>query len=861
MTDVHQEIVEWLHGKPDWLQDAADRLLATGALGDEEIQALAQHLKTADGQRVSAHRKFDSLRRMDANANELRLVSIGDVEGIENLAPRTPLSFGCGNLVVVYGHNGSGKSGYTRILKRACGHPRALELKPNVFEQTPSNRGCNITYSLGGTEQATAWPADGAAIDTLRAVDIFDSEVASFYLTSETKAPYSPPEIALFERLASTCDRIKAYLQGEQDNLRSALPALPSKYEPTPVGMTYRSLKPAMPQHEVERLTRWTEDDGKQLRQLEERLKTADPEAQARKARRTKNQVDQIIEQLEAAASALSAERLKAIRESRRETVSKRRIASEAAQIDSAELKGVGSETWIALWEAARAYSQTAYPGRAYPVTETGSRCVLCHQELAPDARQRLRAFEAFVQGTVEAEAKRAESAYKKLLEQLPQIMSDEAVRTHCEAAGLDEEEWPKRIGQFLKEARKASECLRQDEKAGEVVAVEWPENLLQALKEQAEALHSRALQYDEDAKHFDRKRADQEKLNLEAQRWTAQQADAIRVEIVRLEKIAQYEDWKRQVNSRPVSLKADELANKVISQAYLARFNEELKRLGAENTKVEVVKTRTKQGTALHKVVLRAAAWSNISADMILSEGERRIISLAAFLADVGNKPHAAPFIFDDPISSLDQEFEWHVALRLAQLAKERQVLVFTHRLSLYGAAEDAARKIGDKWKRQNLEKRCIESFGGTAGHPANESVWNAKTKTANNDLLDRLNKAKEAGDAGGGDAYRALAQGICTDFRRLLERTVEDDLLGEIVKRHRRSVQTDNKLKLLPRITRGDCQFIDGLMTKYSAFGHSQSPETPAQIPDEAELRSDIELLKAWREEFGRRPAEAMA
>ena len=43
---------------------------------------------------------------------------------------------------------------------------------------------------------------------------------------------------------------------------------------------------------------------------------------------------------------------------------------------------------------------------------------------------------------------------------------------------------------------------------------------------------------------------------------------------------------------------------------------------------------------------------------------------------------------------------------------------------------------------------------------------------------------------------------------------------------------------------------------MTKYSCFEHSQSLETPILNPEEPELRSDLESLKAWREEFKKRP-----
>src|SRR5690606_30418490 len=143
------------------------------------------------------------------------------------------------------------------------------------------------------------------------------------------------------------------------------------------------------------RLVRWTPDDDTALETLNERLKAADPAQTARSKRSTKQQVEQLTTKLKAIATAFGKGHLEVIRQARSDALNKRRIASEAAKVASAELDGVGSDTWRSLWEAARAYSQTAYPGQQYPVTDD-ARCVLCHQELGQQAKERLQDFEAF---------------------------------------------------------------------------------------------------------------------------------------------------------------------------------------------------------------------------------------------------------------------------------------------------------------------------------------------------------------------------------------------------------------------------------------------------------------------------------
>ena len=860
MPDIQQEIRAWLQAQPDWLQQAAETLLSSGSVSDTDIRTLAERLKTAEGQQVTTHRTFDGLAPTPSPTSELRLLEIGDISGIENLGPRSPLGFGTGNLCVIYGHNASGKSGYTRLLKKACGKPRATELKPNVFQPPPAVRKCRIGYQVAGVAQQVEWPANGAPVDQIRAVDIFDTDAAVSYLTQETAASYSPPSVALFEALAAVCDRIKAKLQTEQDGLVTALPALPTEYAATPAGLAYGALRPDLDETAIQGIVQWRDEDKQALEQLTERLKADDPAALARTKRNTKAQIEQLATLLRDAAAVLGQERLVAIRTLRAEALAKRRIATESAKVASSKLDGIGTDTWRALWEAARAYSQTAYPGRDYPVTEDAL-CVLCHQELGQQARQRLRDFEGFVQGQLETEAKAAQEAYRRALEGLPVALTEDQIATRCQAAGIAEESWATRLGDYWGQVGKARNALLAGEITEPATAVALPTSILDELSARVEGLEREAAQHDQDARTFGRLQAGQDKLHLEARRWTAQQSTAIRAETVRLQRFADYENWKNSANSREISIKAGEIAEQVVTQAFVDRFNRELNALGASRIKVELCKTRTEKGKALHKLRLKGAHTGQDLPESVLSDGERRIVGLSAFLADVAEQPHVAPFVFDDPISSLDQEFEWYVAVRLAQLAQNRQVLVFTHRLSLYGSMEDAAKKAGEDWKKKHLQQHCIESFSGIAGHPADQAAWNANTTKANNILLTRLGEARKAGEESGADAYRNFAQGICSDFRKLLERTVEDDLLNQVVRRHRRSVTTDNRLAPLTHITQEDCRFIDDLMTKYSCFEHSQSPETPSSIPEEPELRKDLERLKVWREEFKKRPAESTA
>lgn len=860
MAELRTQIITWLHDQPNWMQEAVDRLLTKGNLQKEDINGLIILLKTADDQNKSNHRTFTGLSHSDLIDKSLRLISIGDVKGIDKLSPRNPLAFGDGNLCVIYGNNGSGKSGYARILKRVCGKPRAKKLISNIFTAEPKEQSCEIIFKSDGVEQTIKWYANDKHINELESIDIFDIDEAKFYLTGETNVSYTPPEVLLFEKLAFVCECLRTDLQDQQNKLVSKKPNLPAIYNSTIAGNKYNSVDPSLSKEILADLIFWSEENQKKLDQLKERLKAVNPGSLVHSKKKKKQALNRLTSSIKAAQSVLDKEAINRLKSLKKTADEKRKTATEGAKVQShtAKLEGIGSETWRALWDAAQEYSKKeAYPDKEFPVVDMDARCVLCHQELRGETRNRLQNFNDFIKGKLESDAKRAEEKFSNTIAQLPAIPEKDTLDIQCESAGIDEEKITN-LKNYWENVLAIVEELKGDNVEGINTGIPFPNSLIEFLETYSNELQKEINQHALDTKTFDRHKTQQNVLEMEAKQWVCQQKNAILEDVKRLRTIAKFEKWKAMANSRGVSIQAGKVSEKAITEAYVKRFNSELKELGAKKIQVELVKTRIERGRTMHQIKLKDTEHDgNTSA--VLSDGERRIVALAAFLADVAGRPVPAPFVFDDPISSLDHDFEWEVAMRLAKLAEERQVIIFTHRLSFYGVLEEVEKNVRNysSSSKKNLEQRYIEAFSGSTGHPADQQVWTQNCKTANNTLINKLDLAKRFWDDGDSSSYKIHAQAICSDFRKLIERTVEEDLLQSIVKRHRRSIMTQNKLNALVTIENKDCLFIDGLMTKYSKFEHSQSNEIPVGVPEETELREDLEALRDWRIEFKKRTA----
>ena len=846
MKSTNDDIRRWLHKQPDWLQDASERLLKQGSLNPADINNLVSRVKTADGQKVTGHRIFDSLAQPSTVGLDLRLKSISALTGIEGLAPRRPLTFGQKNLTVIYGHNGSGKSSYARLLKKVTGKPRALDLKPNIFQEVSGQGQCQLTYELGGVEMSIEWLSNAAPLAALRAVDIFDADEAGHYLSGESAAAYTPPVVAVFEKLALACDQVKVQLHDEQGKLVKALPVLPHEYSATAAGKNYSSLKFDVAEATLSAFLTWPSESENALTQTTERLRTADHAALAKQKRAKKTEVLKVATGLQQAFVAYNSAALENLRALRTTAQTKRQIASEAAKVESAQLDHVGSVTWRAMWKAAREYSQEAYPAKQFPVTDA-ARCVLCHQELSPVAQERLQAFESFVLSKLAAEATQAESAYTQAKNQLPIAWNQEFINTQVEAAGLTaDESWLMYLRAFWLSVETARMAMHADEVALNAEPVVAVADAVKSLTVYTDALEKEAIQHDADAQGIDRAALQISKIELEAKKWVAQQAIAVRAEVVRLNQYKQYDDWKSLASSKGVSLKSAEVAEKVITHAYVGRFNRELLALGATRVKVELVKTKAEKGKVLHRLQLKGVKGKQ-TLEKVLSEGERRVVALAAYLADLTEKPNNAPFIFDDPISSLDQTWEERTIDRLVQLSETRQVIVFTHRLSFMGL-------IGEKSEDITCVHIRQEPWG--AGETGDVPLYGKKPEAALKDLLNaRIPQARKAFQEHGTVAYYPLGKSICSDFRILLERLVEFVLLADVIQRHRRAVNTLGKIQKLVKIKMTDCGLIEELMTKYSSYEHSQPSEAPVELPEPDELMADIERLIAWHSEFTKR------
>lgn len=854
---VADDFETWLNTRPKWLQTAARMLIdSKRQLTHAEIQSLARlcKLEAKDEADPGFQTVTPGTLSQAANRPSLRIDEILDVHGLNAIKPGANLLFGKSNLSVIYGQNGTGKSGFARLLKQICGSRSKDEIHSNVFDPAPTACRAHFKVSIDGKANDVHWDIPSGPHKALRHAQVFDSKAAQQYM-GRTEACYEPSRMKFVSALIATADAVSAELAGEKALLSKALPAVPEGLNQTAEAKWLLGLKGTTTLATIEKECLYTDQHDRERIDSEALLAEKDIAGRLMVIGKEKTALTNIVAALSALQLGLN-DAVGTELENLKNTAAKARsVCDEAAAaiFGKAQLEGVGTATWQQMWQQARAFSTaTAYVQMDFPNVSADSRCVLCHQTLSEDAKARLTGFEKFVTDGLETAAKKAENDFSDRKKRLPTLPGQADWIVHMSTLGFEETDGIDWLG-TLKSRR---DQIVLGSPTTTLQPFDWS-RINEAAKAKSTGLGEEEANLSSLLKDEHRQAMQGRVRQLQAKQWLSQNKASIVAERARLIAVAAIDKASRSAATNALTTKKNELAKTELDAGYQSRFLDELKRLGGHRLPIAPQSKSGGKGKITFGLNLVGANGTH-GLDYILSEGETRIAALAAFLADTTGSNQLAPFIFDDPISSLDQDFEEKVVERLVALSQTRQVIIFTHRLSLVAQVEAVTKKWESIPGMPSVKPTLtsLQRMAKTAGIVATASARDLKPESAVRGLIDnaitRLKKHQENAEV---DAYEALGKSACSDFRIIVEKTIEFILLADVVGRFRRAINTQGKLHKVAKVTNEDCLFIDDLMTRYSVFEHAQSDELSSSALELDVFETDVLALQKWIAEFGSR------
>ena len=849
------DILQWASKLPLWRQDALRRLAQTANFTDndreellaaikEDVGFAVQHKPAALSPLTKAH--FSGVTGGAAT----KLKAIQKVENVNRLVPLASLSFIPDGLTIIYGRNGSGKSGFVRILRTACrtrvDNPAKLKVLANVYGTTPGPQKAEIIIDKGKGDVPVEWAAGMPAKDELVQVAVFDSSAAQLYVDAGNQIQFLPFGLALPHKLNELCLALKDVLERERKLITDQLAladVIFEKTRATKAQASYSTLTAKTSDDDIKAATKFDDLDEARLGELNRLLSAgstsaADIRALAAWIKTLATEIELVVAKLndtklaeyntlcQAAAAARSAADLDA-----------------EALFSSEPLQGVGSETWRRLWLAARDFSTSdAYPAQDFPVTGEGAKCVLCLQDLPPKASERLLRFQTYVSGSLAEAAEKSEADIEAANETLPALNL------------LSPKDWLMRIEQIKQRDSKLAVTLdvlknklsQRLQLAGKILSGEesLENETLVVLENPASSLAKLATSLSTEADNLaaaeqagERQKLESELAELVDKKLLANRQPIVFARRNLLIQDGLYSSALAEVQTKGITQKANELVDTYLTTAVTQEFENERQAFEITHLKVGLAR---KSGQT--KAMFQTDPGSKLvrSASEVLSEGEQRALALAAFFTEVSVTEGSGPIVIDDPISSLDRQRGLKVAYRIVLEAKKRQVIVFTHDLVFFNDLCNDAEDQGVK-----TQTIALFSDASDAGKidPSGISWKGLSVKKRVGAIRNEFAPIKKLHLSNPSD-YEFKVKNLYGRLRDTYERAVEECIFCDIVRRGVDRIETQ-KLRYVHLSDALAIRFHDG-MTKANIHSHDNPASDSIAVPAPAEFEKDIAFFE---------------
>lgn len=862
------DVIAWAGTLPGWQADAVRRLLNTG---DEkldeadysEIAALAKvelGLAPAIDGLKAVPPTLASFSGSISNDAACTLEAIFDVQNVNIIDSSQKLSFANSGITVVYGANGSGKSGYSRILKLACrARDKDEKILPNVFASGPLGKpSATLRINVNGKTEDIIWKLGDTSKSMLSHIAVFDGRCARVITDNRNEIGYLPYGCDIFQKLAATVSRIKGEIEADI--------SVPPPIQDSAVGQEtaaaafLRSLSDTTDVAAIEAATQWLTTDDMRVVECLDLARTSDASNSAKEIERllkTKERVEAAIKAVTGVAKECEALSNDVIEQ----TLSKLTAAALAHSIAMEErqtpepLTGVGvTNPWLLLYQAAKRYSEEiAYSDRSFPALEN-SVCVLCQQPLGADAVERFIRFKRFMEdvttGVLES-AREAHQLVRRKVEGLS-ILPDVALAAHCDALReLSQQAADSLRSQqtaILQRKEAILEILKEGASADKVSTLPpWPEPVESLLEEAKKTLTGRIDAISTTSKPDERRKLTEEIGALQSKKALHARRVDIEAFVSSAKRNARLRQAASSLRTQEITRQGTAVIRKNLTPELLKAFKDELSALGAVRVPISV-KPIGSAGETSHEMLLEGAIVSGSARPShILSEGEARVTAIAGFLAELRLAPHANPVVFDDPVSSLDHVFARKVAARLTREGLNRQVIVFTHNIAFLMELNDASTALAQSGSPVTTQIQTIRRGSVSAGITAAGEPWHAMKVGSRVNHLQHLLRDVQSSYQDGTNVYNENAAQIYGLLREAWEAFVEEEWLYGVVSRYRNSVHTLRLMEI--EIADSDVHLFNMNMSKASTWmtGHDKSKALHDDRPAPDELLADINALGA--------------
>ena len=670
-THAKDYLSEFSNDKPDWFKTLIkDAIETNGSIEELRINEIFDNLLNGTPLQVQAY----NLSSVQQPSQKLLFESLTHVSGVNALCENQTIKFSP-DVTVLYGLNGSGKSGYFRILNEVCGGNQKKEILLNIYALEADRKAISveIKYLQGANHKTLNWNNSNRAFPDFNGVKVFDSSYLNGLLVSRTpdEAVVYPLGLHLFSYIAQIMDSFSKRLDLLATTERGNLPIINTENLSNDLKNAFNQKKDIdiAKRNEIKGKYSFSEADNESLlikqstltklqqTNYEDKISllTHNNKIYSEFTEKISNTVKNFRDYSQNLKSAFNA--YKTAKEKNDKALLQSQILKSLPQSNT--------EEWKNFIKAGKEYSSRLKD-------EESKKCPYCHQDIvSEDAVKIIQAYATFLNDTSASELDEAIEKLKKVKNTINGYDVSIQINDNIKSIISDFKAFETKLTalndykQSLLNAKSADDIITFNTDFGaETKAIQ------DAIGKNSEDL--KTLNASKKEKEETIATLQKEIVVLKEKESISKQKVAIDNYFNIQDKIKTIENKRTSLSTKGLTIKSNQAQNELLTSALERRLKEELDKLGRKDLNVQLKVSNGSKGKCSTELVLTG----NNSIKNVLSEGEQKAVGLAVFFAEIQNENF--PIILDDPTTSLDHRIAAKLANRL--LSFNNQIVVFTH-------------------------------------------------------------------------------------------------------------------------------------------------------------------------------------
>jgi len=205
-TGTKKELVDflwdWAESNGEWSKLLVSKIVTTETnLTQQERQIIFDHFLKSIGLKSGLSVQNIIKPTFAPTSKNIKLKSLSEVKGVNKLAENQEILFS-ENVTVIYGENGTGKTGYGRILKSlGFSYETQNIIHSNIYASAITKSAC-IKYAADNNPETFNWDGSTSNSD-LETISVFNNNCVQISLSDGRELIVSPIGFHLFNLVSS----------------------------------------------------------------------------------------------------------------------------------------------------------------------------------------------------------------------------------------------------------------------------------------------------------------------------------------------------------------------------------------------------------------------------------------------------------------------------------------------------------------------------------------------------------------------------------------------------------------------------------------------------------------------------------